>query len=88
MIEILGYTSALLVSLSGLPFALRVIRENRTDLSRSGILMVVLGSGGMLLYELLTACRIPSILNFSICLTSWLIILYIKLKQQAIGGAY
>jgi uncharacterized protein with PQ loop repeat len=65
MIESVGYIGGLLLALSGLPQALKSLREGRTgDISTALLWMWVVGEGFMFVYTAVKAPTVPLLLNF------------------------
>jgi hypothetical protein len=79
MIEFIGYVAALCFSLSGIPFAYRTYKDGRTDVSLSGVLLILFGALGMYVYEAATAASIPQLADFLIVFVCWSVVAKYKL---------
>ncbi len=79
MVVILGFIGALAFGVSAIPLAYDTHYKGRSHVSILGILLIIMGSSSMFLYELLTSSKIFSLLDFAICALCWLLILKYRL---------
>ena len=81
--ELIGYTSGLMLALCGLPEAIRSVRNKRCDIGWGLLLLWLGGEVGLLIYELKTMA-IPRLLNYSCNILFISIMIYWKIKKKLV----
>ncbi len=83
MIELLGAMGAICFAFSAVPLAIDTIKLGKSDVSLLGIMLIIIGSNSMLLYELLTSVKLFSLINFSVCSLAWSVILKYRVLPRS-----
>lgn len=84
VIEAVGWAATVSLALSGVPFAWSTYKAGKTDMSLSGILMILGGMAGMLVFELGTARSIQQVADFALTTVCWSTVLWYKLNPRTV----
>lgn len=82
MLETIGWFSTVCFAISGVPFAVDAYRTKRVEIGWSGILLILLGSVGMLVYELGTSHKAPQVADFFLNALCWVVVAKVKWEAK------
>lgn len=85
MIDMIGWAAALAFALSAIPIAVSAVRTGKSDVPWESIVLILLGSGGMVIYELGTAQSWPQLLDFVQVFVCWTIVAAVKAREPEVG---
>ncbi len=83
-VEWVGWLAAWAFALSGAPFAWRAVKDPSVTIGTpwSGVLAILFGAAGMLVYEWFTARSWPQLFDFSFVLLCWGVVAWVKCDQD------
>lgn len=82
-IDTIGWFATVCFALSGVPLAWGAIKSGRSDVPWATVGLVLAGSSGMLLYEMLTTGKFPMLADFTLNAVCWATVAVVKLISEA-----